>query len=174
MHTQITFDDFSAFAKCIAEESLTNGIENPPEHFLPSIKLIEKQRQDKINEQILVEVCDFLNYERNKILSTTLKEGVKELCVGRLCQALGISCAYNFKNEFFNFFSCIMGEVVSNKLGHNLEIDEYKLKYIKVENTNLINSAHEMLNNPNMDEAFINVYNLAKRFKHLILELKRC
>lgn len=179
MHTQITFENFSVFANNYANEissKIPLAIDSPAEHFLPAIKLLEKQQREekaKLEERMLIEACEFLKFERNKILSKTLKEGVKELCVGRLCQALGIGCAYNFKNEFFNFFSCIMGEVVSNILGHNLEIDDYKLKYIKIENTNLINSAQKMMENPNLDEAFIDVYNLARRFKHLIFDLKR-
>lgn len=179
MQTQITFENFSVFADNYAKEILTSNqleINSPAEHFLPHIKLIEKQRKaekERLEEQILLQACEFLNFERKKILSAGLKDGVKELCVGRLCQALGVECAYNYKNEFFNFFSCIMGEVVSSKLGHDLGIDEYKLKYIKVENTNLITSAQTMFENPNMDQAFIDVYNLARRFKHLILDLKR-
>ena len=183
MHTQITFENFSVFADNYAKEILVDNyadspleINSPAEQFLPPLKLLEKKRREeekKIEEQILTKVCDFLNYERTKILSTTLKEKVKESCVGRLCQALGITCAYNFKNEFFNFFSCIVGEAVSNILGYNLEIDEYKLKYIKVENTNLIHSARQMIENSNLDQGLIDVYNLAKRHKHLILELKR-
>lgn len=179
MHTQITFENFSVFADDFAKEILSSNqleINSPAEHFLPAVKLIEKQRRAeelRREEEILSRACKFLNFERAKILSVTLKDGVKELCVARLCQALGVGCAYNFKNEFFNFFSCIMGEVVSNKLGHDLGIDEYKLKYIKVENTNLITSAQTMFENPNMDQAFIDVYNLAKRFKHLIFDLKR-
>lgn len=177
MCTQITFDNFSVHAKDYENDfPKALKINSPAENFLPAAKLIERQREiekRRAEEQVLVQICEYLNYERAKLLSETLNEAVKELCVARLCQALGLSCAYNFKNEFFNFFSCIMGEVVANKLGHNLGIDEYNLKYVKVENINLIYCAHQMLENPNIDQAFIDVYNLALRFKHLIFELKR-
>ena len=177
MHTQITFDNFSVLAKEYENENFPNlKINSCYENFLDEKSLIKKQQkeaQKRLEEEILVEICNFLQFERTKILSETLVEAVKELCVARLCEALGVGCAYNFKNEFFNFFSCIMGEAVSTRLGHNLGIDEYNLKFIKVENINLINSAHKMLENPNLDEAFIEVYNLALRFRHLIFELKR-
>lgn len=179
MQTQITFENFSFFADNYAEELSINmplSIDSPAEQFLPPLQLLEKQRQqekERLEEAILVQFCEFLQFERANILSKTLKESIKEVCVGRLCQALGINCAYNFKNDFFNFFSCIMGEVISNKLGHNIEIDEYNLKFIKVENTNIIYSARTMIENPNLDQAFIDVYKLAHRFEHLILDLKR-
>ena len=73
MHTQITFENFSAFANNYAKEISTDmplKIDSPAEHFLPPVKLIEMQRhaeRARQEEQILVEVCDFLQYERTKI-----------------------------------------------------------------------------------------------------------
>ena len=170
MHTQLTFENLPYFAENCEEDEI---LEIPPAtNFLPDIRL-KMPTKEILNEQILLDICNFLQFERSKILSETLNDAIKELCVARLCQALGVGCAFDFKNEFFNFFSCIMGEVVSTKLGHNLGIDEYHLKFIKVENVNLIYAAATMIENPNLDEAFIDVYNLANKFKHLIFELKK-
>ncbi len=122
----------------------------------------------KSDGEIYGEICEFLGVKHN-CFSNSLKENVKEVCVVRLCKAMGIRCAYNSKNELFNFFSCIMGEVLVQKLGFEVRIDEFNLKFARFENVNLIHSASNMLENIDLDEAFINVFNLAAKFKDKVL-----
>lgn len=122
--------------------------------------------------KILKAVKDFVKIDYPEI-DGGVEENVRAICVARLCKAIGIRCECNFKNAFFDFFSCIMGEVIVQKLGFRVKIDDYNLKYVKFEDVNLIYTASTFLENPNLDEAFINVYNLADKFKHLIAKIKK-
>ncbi len=122
--------------------------------------------------EILQAIKDYVDIEY-PVINGSVEDNVKAICVARLCKAIGINCAYNFKNTFFDFFSCIMGEVIVNKLGIKIKIDNYNLKYAKFEDVNIIYTASMLLENPNLDEAFIDVYNLADKFKHIITKLKK-
>lgn len=115
--------------------------------------------------------CSFVEMEVPTIYDN-VKTAIKQLCVERLCKTIGITCAVNVKNEFFNFFSCIVGQVIVEKLNLNLHIDDFNLKYVKFGNVNLIFSAKMLLENDNLDEAFINIFNLADKYK-FVIELLR-
>lgn len=131
--------------------------------------LIQTKAED---DEILQAVKDFVKIDYPEI-DGGVEENVRAICVARLCKAIGIRCECNFKNAFFDFFSCIMGEVIVQKLGFRVKIDDYNLKYVKFEDVNLIYTASMFMENPNLDEAFINVYNLADKFKHLIAKIKK-
>ena len=116
---------------------------------------------------------DFLNFTPSFFKSECLTDKVKEMCVAKLCDAIGIRCEYNYKNIFFDFFSSIMGQAISEKLNLNLCLDDYNLRFVKFESVNLIKSAGVILDCKEIDEAFIDVYELADKFKWVMRELKK-
>ena len=124
--------------------------------------------QPHSNEEIIGQVCNFIKLDNPVLNSEKVEENIKDLCITKLCHSIGIKCACNHKNSFFNFFSSIMGEAIVSKLGFNIKVDEYNLKYIKFNDVNLVYSALFMLESFSIDEAFLKVYNLANAHKHLI------
>ena len=121
----------------------------------------------------LEKLQNYLNFAPSFFKSKCLTEKVKEICVAKLCDAIGIRCDYNYKNIFFNFFSSIMGQAISEKLELNLCVDEFNLRFVKFENVNLVKTAGLILERKEIDEAFIDVYELADKYKWVMYELKK-
>ncbi len=119
----------------------------------------------KGKEQIILKVSEFLKIDLPKLESTTIEDNIKELCVAKLCATLGIKCKYNYKNEFFSIYSSIIGEAVSQILDLKLDIAPGKLKYIRYNGINFISHALELLKMEDLDEAFIDVFNLVDDHK---------
>ncbi len=124
-------------------------------------------------EKTIRKVCDYLGLEDPKIFNTELAEVIKELCVMRLCRIVGITGTYNYKSEFFNFFASIMGEALCEKLKIKIHIAKEELRLIKYEHTNLIDQVKIYLENESLEEAFLDAFELADRFKYLINKLKK-
>lgn len=126
-----------------------------------------------IDREILIEkVCDFLKISKPNLHSETNKEIIKELCVARLCKSVGINCKYNYKSEFFEFFSNIVGEALADKLNLNIRVAIDELRLIKYERKNLVQEARRFLDNDNIDEAFLDAFKLVNDFKYLIIKLR--
>ena len=100
-----------------------------------------------------------------------IEEQIKELCIKKLCESIGIKCVYNARNIFFNFFASIAGEAVVIKLHINIKVDKNNLKCFKFNDINLIYYAMFLLDSEYVSEAIIDIYELADRFKWVIEEL---
>ena len=120
------------------------------------------------HEKTIKKVCEYLKIERPKMFSTTINEAIKELCVARLCKAVGITGTYNYKSEFFNFFASIMGEAVCEILGIKVHVASAELRLIKYEHINLVEQVRYYLETETIEEAFLDAFELADRFKYLI------
>lgn len=131
-------------------------------------------RTFKINEnEVIKDVCEFLHYDEQKTFNTTTKEAIKEICVGRLCKAVGITGKYNYKSEFFEFFSCVMGEAICEKLSIKTHIACDEIRLVKYEHINLVSQTREFLDNETIEEAFLDAFDLMDKFKYLIPQLKK-
>jgi len=123
--------------------------------------------------QTISKVCDFLRLENPKLESGTLVDAIKCICVERLCKAVGITGTYNYKSEFFDFFASIMGEALCEKLNTNIHVACEELRLIKYEHINLVAEVKSYLENETTEEAFLDAFELADRFKYLIPKLKK-
>lgn len=117
-------------------------------------------------------VKQFLCLNSFNVSSSDIKDAVKELCVARLCNIVGITGKYNYKSDFFNFFSSIVGEAICRKLNVRVQIASDELRLIKYEHINLIDEVERYLNN-SIEEAFLDSFNLVDNFKYLIPKLKK-
>ena len=135
------------------------------------MKTIYDSEIDKV--RIINKMCDFLRFEKPIIYSNTTKEIVKEICVARLCKAIGITGTYNYKSDFFNFFSNIMGEALCEILEIKIHIASDELRLVKYEHINLVEKVKYYLENESVEEAFLDAFELADKFKHLIPKLKK-
>lgn len=124
-------------------------------------------------KKIIDMVCEYLHIQIPDQFNTSIKDMIKELCSAKLCDVIGIRCAYNPKNDFFNFFSTIMGEAVCIKLHLKITIAPNILRVVRYEGVNFVNTAYHLLNNEDVDEAFIDAYNLVDRYKYLIERIKK-
>ena len=128
---------------------------------------------DLNRDKITSKICDFLNIEKPTTELTNLKETIKQICVARLCRAVGLTGKYNYKSEFFEFFSCIMGEAVCEKLSIQTHLACDELRLVKYEHINLVNQIKSYLDNESVEEAFLDAFELLDKFKYLIPKLKK-
>jgi len=118
-------------------------------------------------------ICEFFRLEKPTLISTNLKDIIKELCVIRLCKAIGLRYSVCFKSDFFDFFASLMGEAVSQKLSLKVRVACDELRLIKYNRLNLIQEIKSFLENETVEEAFIDAFELADRFKYIIPTLKK-
>lgn len=128
---------------------------------------------DKEKNEILDGLCDKMQVKKPMMKSSTLEEGVKELCVAKLCQTVGINCDYNYKSEFFEFFSKITGQAVCDLNDINLNVAGDELRLVKYERLNLIEYVKFLLNSTDYYEGFLDAFNFVDKHKYLIDEIYR-
>lgn len=116
----------------------------------------------------IAKVLDFLGLENHEsfLSGDGLDDLIKKLCVSKLCQVLGIRCAYSYKSPFFVFFSCLAADAIATKLNIKIGQAPCILRLIRYNNINLIEKAYEMLDDFDVDEYFIELFNLADKFKY--------
>ena len=119
-------------------------------------------------ETKISKACKFFNMAEPAFYSITTEDKLKELCVIKLCEAIGIRCAYNFRTGFLGFFSEVMGEAVSNKLDLSLCIAKPNIRFVKYNHVNLIQEVEFMLETEELEEAFLDAFNFLERFKDVI------
>ena len=124
-------------------------------------------------ERTIKRICEFFKFERPEMKSVTTKEAIKELCVARLCKSIGITGKYNYKSDFFEFFSSIMGEAICEKLSLKTHVACDELRLVKYEHVNLIREIKSYLDNETIEEAFLDAFHLVDKFKYLIPKLKK-
>ena len=117
-------------------------------------------------------IYEFFNMNNIKLHGETLQDFIKELCVARLCKAVGLS-NYNYKSDFFNFFANIMGEAVCEKLEIKAHVACDDLRFCKFEHINLIKTVKSYLDKSSVEEAFLDAFELVDKFKYLIPKLKK-
>ena len=124
-------------------------------------------------ERAIQKICDFFRLEKPQTLNTNTKEAVKELCVIRLCKAIGLKGNNTFKSDFFDFFGSLMGEAVCENLSIKVHIACDELRLVKYDRLNLVQEIKSYLQNETVEEAFLDAFDLADRFKYLIPYLKK-
>lgn len=124
-------------------------------------------------EQILNKVCQFFRLKKPHIKSHSIVDAIKEVCVLRLCQAIGLTGLINHKSDFFDFFSSMMGEAICEKLDIKLQIACDQLRLVKYEHINLVQECKRYLDGETVEEAFLDAFELAEKFKSIIPELKK-
>ena len=134
---------------------------------------METENTNLIDRQTIKQICDFLNLEKPNLNAETTQEAIKELCVARLCKAVGITRSYNYKSDFFNFFGCVMGEAICEILSLKAHVACDELRFVRYERINLIGEIKSYLENETVEEAFIDAFDLVDRFKYLIPKLKK-
>lgn len=118
-------------------------------------------------------ICDFFKMDIPKLNSVSVNDSIKELCVIRLCRAVGLTGKINHKSGFFQFFASIMGEAVCEKLKIKTHVACDELRLVKYEHINLVNKTKQFLDTESVEEAFLDAFELADRFKYLVPKLKK-
>ena len=127
---------------------------------------------ENATEQIITKICKFFKIEKPLTSSCSVVDKIKEICVMRLCKAIGLA-SYNYKSAFFNFFSSIMGQAVCDTLLIKIQVASDDLRLIKHDHINLVNEVSSYLNTETVEEAFLDAFELADRFKYLIKDMKK-
>lgn len=125
-------------------------------------------------EQVILKICSFLRMAKPKLTETELIDQIKEICVMRVCQAIGVRNMYNSKNRFFCFLSVVMGQALSDMLHLSLHIAPDNLRLIRYNGINFVNKLKEFMQKGDMDEAMIDAFNLIDDNKDIVEKLIRC
>ena len=125
------------------------------------------------NNKTINKVKNFLKIEMPTLTSVNLNDSIKELVVVRLCRVIGLTGKVNFKSEFFDFFSDIVGEAICEILNIKTHIASDCLRFCRFEHMNLIEEVKNYLENESVEESFLDAFELADKFKFLIPKLKK-
>ena len=128
----------------------------------------ENNNTDINTDIILSKISDFVGCEYSNLVGQDLNDKIKEICVKRLCEVVGIKCGCNFRNPYFNFFGCVMGQAICNKLSIKQTVAPAGLRLIKYDGINFISKAEHFLLNPDIEEAFIDIFDLTDDHKDII------
>ena len=123
--------------------------------------------------KVIKKLCDFFKMEIPNLDNQPIEEMVKRICIIRLCKAIGLAGVKNIKSDFFDFYSCIMGEAVCKKLQIKLHVASDELRFIKYNQINLIDKATQYLEQEFLEEAIIDTFELADEFKDVMYMLKK-
>lgn len=116
----------------------------------------------------LQQVKDYLKLKEYKVHGNIIKENIKELCVVKIFDILGIGCGYNYRNEYFDIYSSVLGEAVCEKLKIKVHIASDNLRFVRYEGINFIDKSVTFLEKENLDEAVLDIFNFVEDNKKLI------
>ncbi len=119
-------------------------------------------------EKILNQVCNYLGCDRPVLNSYHIEDNIREICVAKLCQTMGLNCEYNFKNGFFDNYSMITGEVLCRRLNIHLHLANDNLRLVRYQKINFVQYVYELFDIEDVDEAIIDAFNFARRYHHII------
>lgn len=114
------------------------------------------------------EVRRFLRLNNLVLTSKTQVENIKELCVARLCNAIGIDFKYDYNCEYFRLFANVVGEAVCRVLNINLVVGCPEVRFIRYNHINLVDRACEILKSCEIEEAFLDLYNFIEDSKKFV------
>ena len=122
-----------------------------------------------MNEENLKEIRRFLELNDFQFEPEEEIEQAKAMCVAKLCEVLGIGCAYNYKGPMFQIFSSVAAEAVCQKLKIKKQIAEDRIRLFKYNGINFIEKAKLFLDTYDIDEAILDIFNFVDKNKHLLL-----
>ncbi len=115
-------------------------------------------------------VKKFLEMEGYNFSLNEENEQIKEICVAKLCDVLGIECAYNYQNQMFQIFSSVMAEAVCQKLNIKKHIAKDSIRLFKYNGINFVETAKKFLDEKEIDEATLDIFNFVDENKNLLLD----
>jgi len=124
-------------------------------------------------EQKALKVKKFLKLDNFDTNTMDIQEKIKEMCVTKLCNILGINYAYNYKSDFFKMFSEVLGQAICDMLKINIVIADDKFRLFKYDGKNIIEECKRMLMNVYEDEilleeSILDIFNFVDEFKNRI------
>ena len=122
-----------------------------------------------MKEETVNKIKNFLELESCEIFSLDESEQIKEMCVAKLCEVLGIACVYNYKNQMFDIFSKVMAEAVCEKLKIQMRIAGDNLRLVKYNGVNFIEKAKMFLTTEDIEEATLDIFNFVDKNKKFLL-----
>ena len=121
-------------------------------------------------EDNIKKIQEFLQLKRYNCSRIEEDEQIKEICVAKLCEILGIECEYNYQNQMFQIFSSILAQAICEKLKIKKNIASDSIRLFKYNGINFIEKAKMFLNSEDVDEAVLDIFNYVDEHKNLIIE----
>ena len=121
-------------------------------------------------EDNIKKIQEFLQLKRYNCSRIEEDEQIKEICVAKLCEILGIECEYNYQNQMFQIFSSILAQAICEKLKIKKTIASDSVRLFKYNGINFVEKAKMFLNSEDVDEAVLDIFNYVDEHKNVIIE----
>lgn len=121
-------------------------------------------------EDNIKKIQEFLQLKRYNCSRIEEDEQIKEICVAKLCEILGIECEYNYQNQMFQIFSSILAQAICEKLKIKKTIASDSVRLFKYNGINFVEKAKMFLNSEDVDEAVLDIFNYVDEHKNAIIE----
>ena len=128
------------------------------ERLMMDTDITKNSRADE--EQILLQVCSFLEMEKPKLTQDGLVAQLKEICAARIFDAIGVRNMYNSDNKFFAFLTMVMGQAISDVLHLHLQIAPDSLRLFRYDGINFVNDIKTFLLTQDIDTAMLSIFDL--------------
>jgi len=123
---------------------------------------------NKNRENIIEEVCSYLRLEKPTLSSDIIEENVREICVAKLCNTMGLKCPYNFKNDFFDNYSIITGQAICEHLHIRVHIANDNIRLVRYEKINFVQYVTDLFDTEEVDEAIVDAFNFSQKYNQII------
>ena len=125
------------------------------------------------SDQMVVEVKKFLNLTSYQTKNVCIEEDLKELCVAKLCDVLGIKCTYNYKSNFFKMFAGVFAQAICDILNLKISVADDSFRLFKYNGVNLVEETKYLISNEinaevSMEEIVLDVFNFLDKFKEML------
>lgn len=128
-------------------------------------------KENSMIDETIKTIKQFLDMEDYEFISEEKDEQIQEICVAKLCDILGVEFAYNCQSGMFQIFSIVLSEAISQRLRLGVRFASDELRLVKYNGINFIDKAVELINNPDVDEAVLDIFNFVDEHKKLLINL---
>lgn len=125
-----------------------------------------KTRDD--GEMVLSQVCSYFKMQKPNLTESLFDDRLKELCVIKIFEAIGVKNMYNRENRFFRFLSTCMAQAVSDILNLKLNIAPANVRFVRYDGINFVNQIAEYLQQDDIQLAVIDSFNLVDDNKQIV------
>ncbi len=126
----------------------------------------------RAEKESLEQLCSFLKMDMPELKETDFVGQFREICAAKIFKAIGVRNMYNSKNKFFAFLTLSMGQAISDLLSMGLDIAPDSLRLFRYNKINFVNEMKQIFLTEELDEAMLDVFNLADDNHDMIEEIR--
>lgn len=111
----------------------------------------------------------FLQMAEYKLWGKDIAEKIKNLCIAKICDVIGINCEKCYNSKVFQIYASILGEAVCVKLMTENHVLNEELRCVSFNGVNFVEKSTYFLNIFEVNEAILDIFNLVDDHKEFLL-----